>query len=716
MDLALSAEYFDQLAKMPTPIQAKANVQVLKLRNNPTNIGLNFEKLKNANGLHSFRVSDNYRVIARKSEKGGATILLFIDKHDEAYRWAETHRCEVNSSSGTIQVFSTQQIAEVEKRHDQLLEQTDGPFTKLRRRELHRLGVPEGLVDQVLAIQDDSDLDELESVLPADAYEALFYYLCGDSYEELIERQELDDKEIDTNDLSKALSRHGSRANFVVAKNDFELESMLNQPLAKWRVFLHPDQLKLVQRSWNGPVRVLGSAGTGKTVVALHRAKYLARQLVESSSSRSESRTGKILFVTYVSTLVTDLRENLKSICSPEELKRIEVTHLDQWLVRYIKGKGFNGEPLFSRERDLWQDAMSLSPPELDFADSFYEKEFEEIVLGRNAQTRERYLTVPRAGRGMPLTRRTRNAVWPVFDSYLTALRREDKKEVVQLYFDAAAMIEKEGSPQYAHVIADEIQDFEAFKLQLLRCLVPEGQDDIFVVGDGKQRIFLKKPVVLGRCGIDIRGRGRKLSINYRTTREIERFASTVLAGQKYDDLDGGIELQSSVMSLTQGPQPRMENLPSERDHWDTLVKRIRNLLDQDVRARSICVVVRTNSILARTKNQLEQNNIPIKELRRRVPDEGAENQVRICTAHRVKGLEFDYIFVVHCNLDTFPLSAVVQQLDHPDQEREYTRERSLLYVASSRAKKELVVLSYGLPSVLLRDSVVPNNSANPTT
>ena len=716
MDLALSAEYFDQLAKMPTQVQARANVQVLKLRNNPSSVGLNFEKLKNANGLHSFRVSDNYRVIARISEKDSTTILLFIDKHDEAYRWAETHRCEVNSNSGTVQVFSTQHIAEVKKNQNKLLEQPKGQFANLKRRELHRLGVPDELVDSVLSTQDDSDLNELESILPADAYEALYYYLCGDSYEDLIERQELDDKAIDTTDLGKALSRHGSRAKFVVAKNDFELESMLNQPLAKWRVFLHPDQLKLVQRSWNGPVRVLGSAGTGKTVVALHRAKYLAQRLIEDSSSSSPNSSNKILFVTYVSTLVTDLKESLRSICSPEELKRIEVTHLDRWLVRFIKGKGFNGEPLFSREQDLWQDAMGHKPPELDFADSFYEKEFEEIILGRNSQTRSEYLTVSRTGRGMPLTRRTRAAVWPVFDSYLTALRREDKREVVQLYFDAAAMIENEGYSRYAHVIADEIQDFEAFKLQLLRCLVPQGQDDIFVVGDGKQRIFLKKPVVLGHCGIDIRGRGRKLSVNYRTTKEIERFATTVLAGHEYDDLDGGIDLRSSVMSLTQGPQPQIENLKSEQDHWDKLVQRIRNLLDQDVPARSICVVARTNSILDKTKNQLEQNNIPIKELRRRVADEGAENQIRICTAHRVKGLEFDFIFVVHCNLDTFPVSTVVRQLDQSEQERELVRERSLLYVASSRAKKELVVLSYGRPSLLLRDSVVQTNSAKPTS
>jgi len=90
------------------------------------------------------------------------------------------------------------------------------------------------------------------------------------------------------------------------------LEALLAPPIEEWMAFLHPDQAKLVRRSFSGPARIRGAAGTGKTVVGLHRAAYLAR-----------SRPGKVLVTTYVRTLPVVLGSLLKRM-APEVADRVE--------------------------------------------------------------------------------------------------------------------------------------------------------------------------------------------------------------------------------------------------------------------------------------------------------------------------------------------------------------------------------------------------------
>ena len=365
-----------------------------------------------------------------------------------------------------------------------------------------RLGVPQAMLPEVRGIADADGLESIEDRLPEEAHDALFLYLAGDSYEDLVRERETPPT-VDVEDFTAALQRPESQMRFAVAADEMKLEAMLNAPLARWRVFLHPSQRRLVERDWNGPLRVLGGAGTGKTVAAMHRARYLVRTLPE----------GRILFTTFTRNLAADIEHNLGAICTPEEMQRIEVTNLDRWVARYLRGQRYQFQLQFGRLREAWQIALDVRPPALNLPDAFYEDEWEQVVQAGAVADKQTYLAVSRAGRGTRLNRGQRALVWPVFEEYRAQLAERGVKEVDDAYRDATALLAGEASDPagYAAVIVDEAQDMGAPAFRLLRAIAPPGRNDLFIAGDGHQRIYGRRRVVLGRCGIDIRGRSRKL-------------------------------------------------------------------------------------------------------------------------------------------------------------------------------------------------------------
>ncbi len=247
-----------------------------------------------------------------------------------------------------------------------------------------------------------------------------------------------------------------------------ELEEMLNAPLERWRVFLHPSQRRLVERHWNGPVRVLGGAGTGKTVVAMHRARWLARNLPGS---------GRILFTTYTRNLATDIENNLRTICTPDDLERIEVVNLDRWASRFLRGQRYDFRLVYGRDRDAWQRALDLKSPDIDVPDAFYDDEWEQVVQANGVTTEGEYKRVPRTGRGTRLNRADRVKVWRVFEEYRAQLAERALKEVDDAYRDATALLgENRASLGYVSVIVDEAQDMGAQSYRLIRKIVPTSR------------------------------------------------------------------------------------------------------------------------------------------------------------------------------------------------------------------------------------------------
>ena len=552
---------------------------------------------------------------------------------------------------------------------------------------------------EVLEIRGEAALEEIAPRLPVEAYEALFLYMAGETYEQIILERETPPEPVDTTDFATALRRDETRSRFVVIDDDRELEEMFSAPLERWRVFLHPSQRRLVERDWNGPVRVLGGAGTGKTVVAMHRTRWLARNLPEGE---------RILFTTFTRNLAADIENNLRAICTPEEMKRIEVVNLDRWVQRFLRGRRYRFRLTFDRDGDAWRAAMARKPGGLGLSDRFYNDEWEQVIQANGVTTREDYLRVARTGRGVRLNRAARAEIWPVFEEYRAQLAERGVTEVPDCYRLARALLEQDRSGTdaapsalegtFTSVVVDEAQDMVAQAWRLIRSIVPSGRNDLFIVGDAHQRIFSRHRVVLGRCGIDIRGRARKLRLNYRTTEETRRWASGLLDRCWIDDLDGGADNNRGVRSVARGPEPRLKLFQSRDEQTAWLVQYLNDLLEQGEPPRGVCIVARTRRERDAIAEELVEAELPIEVLEADSPDESSGG-VRLATMHRVKGLEFDRMVIASVNHDVVPLAAAVQDENGSARAAAETSERALLYVAATRAKKELSVLSFGTPS-----------------
>ena len=458
--VGFSDGFFGALTKLQPGIQAKVNQLVLKFQTNPKSPGLNFEKLNGVKdkNMRSIRVDQAYRVILSAPGKGNVYLFLWVDHHDKAYDWAANHQCKVNPNTGSIQLYSTQVVESTQA----IDTKQKGLFDELKNRQILKLGVPDEQIELVRSISSEADLDRLQNTLPVEAYESLFYYLAGESYESILLEKELKEADsFDTANFSEALDRLQSMSQFVVPENENELFEMLNAPMEKWRVFLHPSQRKLATGIKNGAVRVLGGAGTGKTVVALHRAKWISKHI--------ESEADKVLFVTFTKNLAVDINNNLENICDTNEKSRIEVVNLDQWVQRFLRKHAYDFEVVFNEKElnKIWDKALSEKPSDVTVSNEFLKEEWQRIIQPQGIKSLNDYKKASRIGRGTRLNRALRLSIWPVFEEYRHQLNRARCKEVDDAYRDAAELIKSQNiTLPYCAVVVDEAQDMGHTSIQ----------------------------------------------------------------------------------------------------------------------------------------------------------------------------------------------------------------------------------------------------------
>jgi superfamily I DNA/RNA helicase/mRNA-degrading endonuclease RelE of RelBE toxin-antitoxin system len=704
--VAISSDFFTAYSRLPKKVQNKTISFLSKFRQDPTMPGINFEKIQDAGNpaFRSVRIDDAYRGIVLKPEEDNVYLLLWVDHHDQAYDWARRKKCAVHPDTGSLQVYEAMQAGQESSQEQETTTTPEaaGLFDGVRDRHLVQLGVPQELLPRVRRIANQHELDDMLDVLPQEAYEALFFLAEGFSVEEVF--QEMDKgsapKDVDTRDIRSALQNPDSKQRFHVVTDDLELQAMLQAPLEKWRVFLHPTQRKIVERNWNGPVRVLGEAGTGKTVAAMHRAKWLVREAFPGNKDW-------ILFTTFTKNLAADIQENLRTICSTEELNRIEVVNLDKWVSDFLKRCGYSSTIVYSDQTEpLWELALTVAPDDPAFPATFYREEWENVLQPQEVTTFPEYCQASRKGRGMPLNRKARKAIWPVFEEYRLQLSEHGWREPDDAMRDVRHILEAQNiSLPYSSLVVDEAQDMGTQAFKLLRQMVPEGANDLFIVGDGHQRIYRHK-VVLGRCGIKIIGRSRKLRVNYRTTEETRRWATGILEGVSIDDLDDGQDSTKGTTSLLRGDDPVIKHFDSFDQECQFLID-LAEKKEQEGTLSSTCLVARTHSKLKRYTQALQQRGIAIYPVKTSAAEDRNASGLRLATMHRVKGLEFDTIIIAGANEGDMPLKNALESTDdHAEREDREFRERALFYVAATRAKKEVVVTSFGRKSVFLENRV----------
>lgn len=645
--VALSQEFLLRLGKLPSAVHARIVKWALKFQQDPMSPGINYETIKAARdpNLRSVRIDQDWRGIVFKPEQGDLYILLHVDHHDDAYRWAERRKMAVNPVTGALQLVSLEAVEElntesagVEHIAVEKLAEREPLFAGLSDEALVQLGTPEELVPLVRRVGSETELDEIQAQLPVEAYEGLFLVAAGDSVSQVLsERETRVDRNFDTSDFVAALDSAESQSRFVVVTSDAEMAAILNAPLAQWRIFLHPMQRKLVLGDRSGPVRILGGAGTGKTVLALHRAKWLAKNRTSDGQ--------KVLFTTFTRNLSLDVEQNLKSLFLDDpDVAKVEVCNLDRWVHRFLRQRNYEHKMIYSRDPEAWGRAMQVAAPDAGLDEAFYVEEWDQVVAAQGVQTLDDYRRVSRVGRKVILSRSKRDLVWPVFEEYRAQLSAKRMKDVDDAYRDAAQLLTDEPAAAYSAVVVDETQDFGPQALRLIRAIVPAGRNDLFFVGDGHQRIYSKHKAVLGRCGVDIRGRSRKLYLNYRTTDEIRKLAVALLEGRDIDDLDGGSDDNRRYKSLSHGPVPEVLATGDVDEAIGVAVGRVSAWMGE-VGAEgspSVCVMAPTARLRDAVASALDQKGIGTTTIEADTVESADSSAVRVATMHRAKGLEFD--------------------------------------------------------------------------
>lgn len=621
--------------------------------------------------VNSIRVNKNYRIILYELTDQQEYLFCHVDTHDAAYEWAAQRKFEINQRTGCFQIFHVTEVADGDKPEPGSALFSPESFSD---KTLMQIGVPEELLAVVRSIADDDQLMEAIEEFPAEVGERLVNLRTGTPLNKILEEIR-ENRQASGGDT---MQNPDTLRSFVAPEISPEALTDLEQ----WRVFLHPGQRRLAQERFMGPALVLGGAGTGKTITALHRAKTLAARMI------AEKADGKILYTFFNTSLANDAEDRLKKLCTAEELRRIEIKNIDRVLSQLSGCPGYERarvvyprDPAYER---LWQDAAAAGDPEKARTLAFYQEEWDRIVTEQDEISLDQYLKVRRTGRGKALQTAEREQVWKVFDAYQQLMRERmcfDSKAAMYCYRQAAADRPK---PVYAHILVDEVQDFSAGALRLLRTLAgPEREDDIFLVGDTRQKLY-GQPVSLNQCGIRILGRTQHLYVNYRTTEQLRRASVHILGDEQFDDLDGGVDYDPRYHSCLFGAPPQIRFCDTAESEMQWILTEIKKLTECGVQDQDICLTTYTQKAVKEYIKQLNRQGIKTYELKQN--DARSIGGIRVGTMHRVKGLEFQFMFIAGINKGEFPPKAPALR----------KTAKCLLYVALTRAQKGAYISGYG--------------------
>ncbi|MFC0242635.1 3'-5' exonuclease [Rhodopseudomonas telluris] len=692
MEFRIADTFTESLSRLTAQEQKAAKTTAFDLQLNPASPGLSFHKLDRAKDANfwSVRVNADVRLIVHRT--ASSLLLVYVDHHDDAYKWAERRKIERHPTTGAMQLVEVRErIQEVEiVRPKEAAEPAPAPsssakpklFDNLRKFELMAFGVPEEWVNDVRTATEDT-LFDIIAHLPQEAQEALLKLAVGEKPEPPPPAPAEADP----------FAHPDAQRRFRVLTNVEELERALDYPWDKWAVFLHPSQAALVERSYSGPTRVSGSAGTGKTIVALHRAVHLARsnphaQVLLTTFSRALANALRVRLVT--------LAGNESTIASRVMVKSLSAVGYDLYSHRF-------GKPNIAPP-ELIRELLTKAAVEVDghkFSLHFLFGEWSDVVDAWQLKSWEAYRDVSRLGRKTRIGGKQREILWAIFERLRAGLSEKGAVTWADVFGRLAGDLAMGGRTPFDYAVVDEAQDLGVAEARFLGALAGDKSDGLFFAGDLGQRIF-QQPFSWKALGLDVRGRSFTLRINYRTSHQIRIHADRLLPAT-VSDVDGNAEGRRGTVSMFDGPVPKVAVFSSQEKEQAAVGQWIKEQLRHGCRPHEIGVFVRSDPQLSRVRRALDLAGIAGSE----PSEEGGsvEGAVTISTMHFAKGLEFRAVAVMGCDDEVIPLQERIESVaDDADLEEVYDTERHLLYVACTRARDHLMVTGVEPASEFLDD------------
>ncbi|MFC1935901.1 3'-5' exonuclease [Chloroflexota bacterium] len=691
MEFRIADTFTDSLARLTGEEQKAVKTTAFDMQLHPSHPGLQFHRLDRARdpNFWSVRTSRDIRLIVHRTDT--SLLLCYAGHHDDAYQWAERRKLETYPKTGAAQMVEVREtIREVTIPRYVEVEQVAPPkpalFADVPTDDLLSYGVPAEWLDDVRAANEDTVLD-LADHLPGEAAEALLDLATG-----VMPRI----TQPVTTDVGP-FEHPDAQRRFRVMKNVEELERALEYPWDKWIVFLHPAQRQTVEQDFNGPARVSGSAGTGKTIVALHRAVFLARANPDA----------RVLLTTFSDTLSNALRATLRRLIGNEPRlgERLEVHAMDA-IGRRVYELNF-GRPHIA-SRTLIQQLLEEETEAADGSRSsqhFLLTEWDQVVDAWQLETWEAYRDVARLGRRTRLPESRRIMLWSIFEGVRSKLRTRGFVTYSDMFSQLASKLEESKNAPFDFAVVDEAQDISVSQLRFLAALGAGRPNSLFFAGDLGQRIF-HQAFSWKSLGVDVRGRSRTLLINYRTSHQI-RAQADLLLGPELSDVDGNTEERKGTVSVFNGPHPIIMVLDTPEEEIKAIGQWLATRAADGLKPHEIGVFVRSSAQLDRARAAVEDAGIPHKVLDENV--ETTSGYVSVSTMHLAKGLEFRAVAVMACDDEVIPLQDRIETAaDDADLEEVYNTERHLLYVACTRARDHLLVTSVDPPSEFLDDLRMP--------
>ncbi len=689
MEFRIADTFTSSLNRLTADEQRAAKTTAFDLQLNPSNPGMQLHRIdliKDKNFL-SARVSRDLRLILHRT--ASSMLLCYVGHHDEAYEWARRRVLDRHPRTGAAQLVEIREtVREIEipryVEAEQEVPTLSRPllFEHLSEDELLSYGVPTEWLPDVKAANEDS-LFELSDHLPSEAAEALLELATGGSPSPSTQTAESDDP----------FHHPDAQRRFRVMTNVEELQRALEYPWEQWTVFLHPAQQAIVERHFNGPARVSGSAGTGKTVVALHRAANLARQRADAT----------VLLTTFSDTLAAALKVKLGRLTEgePQIAERIVVNTIDR-VATDLYEQAF-GPPNMAAAETVRQYILDASRTGAAhrFSDRFLESEWHDVVDSWRLDSWESYRDVARLGRKTRLGENQRAILWSIFERVRARLAAEGLVTLPQVFTRVAEQASSQAAMPFDFIIVDESQDISVPQLRFLAALRGSHPNGLFFAGDLGQRIF-QTPFSWRSLGVDVRGRSSTLRINYRTSHQIRRRADRLLPPE-LSDVDGNAEVRTGTVSAFNGPEPTIRVLDSVEEEVVAVADWLTEITEQGVTENEIGIFVRTSNQVDRAANAVRASGLRSTRVGETmsIPD----GHVGIGIMHAAKGLEFRAVAVIACDDDVIPLESRLAEIaDEADLEDVYNTERHLLYVACTRARDHLLVTAVEPGSEFLED------------
>lgn len=626
-------------------------------------------------------------------ERGDRYLLLRVLPHGDAEAWAKKHAATVNGVSGGFELRDAVELDRLEAELEAAAHYAPALlFEGVADADLERLGVDEKVRSMARTLADEGTLRTLQPFLPEEQFSVLLALASGKTADEVwtdLVAPRAADGAVDGADRDTAIDRTQGK---LLRIDDVELADYLERPIAAWRTFLHSSQERIAYRpTFWGSAQVTGGPGTGKTVAALHRVKFLAQ--------RKPLPPQSVLLTTFTNALEAALQRDLRQMdLAPDELEAVQVVNIDAWIRGIVSGAA--GTVSYVKDGDSrrrWTRAAERAG--VAESPTFLDAEWNNVVLAQGIGTEEEYLACTRHGRGRPVRQADRRPLWHAMSLYAQGLAADGLWTYTSAAEQAARLLAERETAPFQHVVVDEVQDLHPSKLRVIRAATRRGPDDIFLTGDPHQRIYSNR-VSLKQVGITVASRSYKLKINYRTSAEILDWALGVLGEGEHEGFDGVRDSLAEYRASFHGQPPTLAGSRSAADEDAGLVDAVTTWHRQGIAWDDIAVAARTNALADRARSALNGAGIATRGMR----DDADASGVVCATMHGMKGLEFRAVALVGVGRDTVPNKhAVTSESQDPTQhEQDLQQERNLLFVAATRPREQLRVSWTGEPSRFL--------------